>query len=139
MASHLTGQVAQHHPSDPLETEEIAAAVAIVRREFSDLIFNAVTLWEPRKAEMMKWLASPATITRPHRVADAVAIGRGSKVYDGLVDLEEDGVIVRWGLTEGVQPLITMENLNTVETMVRKDSKVIEHCGIIGIRWHALA
>ncbi len=132
MASHLTGQVAQHHPSDPLTTEEIAAAVAVVRREYTDLFFNAVTLWEPRKAEMMKWLASPATVPRPHRVADVVAIGRGSKVYDGLVDLD-DGIILRWELTEGVQPLITMEDLNTVESVVRKDPKVIEQCGHIGI------
>ncbi|KAK0280794.1 peroxisomal copper amine oxidase [Friedmanniomyces endolithicus] len=132
MASHLTGQVVQHHPSDPLTTEEIAAAVAVVRREYTDLFFNAVTLWEPRKAEMMKWLASPATMPRPHRVADVVAIGRGSKVYDGLVDLD-DGIILGWEQTEGVQPLITMEDLNTVESVVRKDVKVIEQCGLIGI------
>ena len=132
MASHLTGQVAVHHPFDPLTTEEIAAAVAIVRKEYSDLFFNAVTLWEPRKAEMQKWLSSPQTAQRPHRVADVVAIGRGSKVYDGLVDLEE-GKIVKWELTEGVQPLITMEDLQIVETVVRKDPKVIEQCGILGI------
>ena len=105
MSSHLTGQVAQHHPFDPLTTEEIAAAVAIVKNEYKNLFFNAVTLWEPRKADMMRWVASPETVARPHRVADVVAIGRGSKVYDGLVDLNEKR-IVRWELTEGVQPLI---------------------------------
>jgi len=132
MASHLSGQVATSFPFDPLSTEEIALAVAIVRESYSDLFFNAVSLWEPRKAEMMRYVAAPDTTTRPHRVADVVAIGHGSKVYDGLVDLDERK-IVRWELTEGVQPLITMEDLNAVEDTVRKDPKVIEQCGIIGI------
>ncbi|GIZ47935.1 hypothetical protein CKM354_001101000 [Cercospora kikuchii] len=132
MAAHVTGQKMQTHPFDPLSTEEIAAAVAIVRREHPDVHFNAVTLWEPRKAEMMKWLASPETVPRPARVADVVAIGRGSKVYDGLVNLTE-ARLVSWQLTEGVQPLITMEDLQIVETVVRKDPKVIEQCGILGI------
>ncbi|RMY46995.1 hypothetical protein D0865_08940 [Hortaea werneckii] len=132
MTSHLTGQAAPVHPLDPLSSDEIAAAVAIVRKEYSDLFFNAVTLWEPRKQDMMRWLASPDSQARPHRVADVVAIGRGSKVYDGLVDLDE-GKIVKWELTQGVQPLITMEDLQVVESVVRKDPKVIEQCGLIGI------
>jgi len=32
-----------------------------------------------------------------------------------------------------VQPLITVEDLMVVEEVVRKDPKVIEQCGIIGI------
>ncbi|KAK5109430.1 hypothetical protein LTR62_006989 [Meristemomyces frigidus] len=132
VAAHLTGQLVQHHPFDPLTTEEIAAAVAIVRKEHEGLFFNAITLWEPRKEEMLKWLSSPKTSPKPRRVADVVAIGRGSRVYDGLVDLD-DGRIVQWELTEGVQPLITMEDLQVVESVVRKDPKVIEQCGILGI------
>ena len=132
MTSHVTGQVAQHHPFDPLTEEEIAKAVEIVRREQRDVHFNAVSLWEPRKADMMRWQTSPDTVPRPHRIADVVCIGRGSKVFDGLVDLNE-GRIVRWELTEGVQPLITMEDLQIVETVARKDPKVIEQCGILGI------
>ena len=84
------------------------------------------------KADMMKYLASPETVPRPHRIADVVAIGKGSKVFDGLIDLNE-GRIVKWELTEGVQPLITMEDLQIVETVVRKDAKVIEQCGMLGI------
>ena len=132
MASHVTGQKVEHHPFDPLTTEEIATAVEIVRREYSNLHFNAVSLWEPRKEEMMKWLASPDSAPRPHRIADVVCIGRGSKVFDGLVDLNE-GRIVKWEYAEGVQPLITMEDLQIVETVARKDPKVIEQCGILGI------
>lgn len=132
MASHLTGQATHTHPLDPLTTEEIAAAVAIVKRVYPAVHFNAVTLWEPRKAEMQAWLSAPETVPRPHRVADVVAIGRGSKVFDGLVDLKEER-IVKWELTEGVQPLITMEDLQAVESVVRNDAKVIEQCGILGI------
>lgn len=149
MASQVTGQAKPPHPFDPLSESEIEKAVAIIRKEHDGLFFNAVTLWEPRKADMMKWVVDPDHTQRPHRIADVVAIGRGSKVYDGIVDLEE-GKILNWELTEGVQPLvslrfpvgmelrincfqITMEDLQIVETVVRKDPKVIEQCGLIGI------
>jgi primary-amine oxidase len=104
-ASHLTGQGEPPHPLDPLSEVEIEQAVAIVEKEHSGLFYNAVTLWEPRKADMMIWVKDPKNTPRPHRVADVVAIGRGSKVYDGIVDLT-DGKILRWELTEGVQPLV---------------------------------
>lgn len=108
MTAHLTGQLPPPHPLDPLSGSEIKAAVAIVNEEYSGVFFNAVTLWEPRKAEMTAWLTAPETALKPHRVADVVAIGRGSKVYDGLVDLDE-GKIVKWELTDGVQPLVSLE------------------------------
>lgn len=132
VAAHVTGKTAAPHPFDPLSKAEIEKAVAIIRKEHDGLFFNAVTLWEPRKAEMMAWLADSKNNPRPHRIADVVAIGRGSKVYDGIVDLDESR-IVQWELTEGVQPLITMEDLQIVELVVRKDPRVIEQCGIIGI------
>ncbi|EKG15920.1 Copper amine oxidase [Macrophomina phaseolina MS6] len=132
MASQITGQAAPPHPLDPLSEVEIEKAVAVIRKEHSDLHFNAVTLWEPRKLEMQAWLANPEVNPKPKRKADVVCIGPGSKVYDGVVDLEEER-IVTFGLTDGVQPLITMEDLNLVESVVRKDPKVIEQCGILGI------
>jgi Cu2+-containing amine oxidase len=106
MAAQLTGQLPPPHPLDPLSSSEIKEAVAIVRKEHNDVFFNAVTLWEPRKKQMMAWLATPDTVERPHRVADVVAIGRGSKVFDGTVDLEEKKIL-NWELTEGVQPLVS--------------------------------
>jgi len=109
-AAHVTGETAPPHPLDPLSGAEIEQAVAIVRKEHAGLFFNAVTLWEPRKADMMAWVADPKSTPRPHRVADVVAIGRGSKVYDGIVDLTE-GKLVKWELTEGVQPLVAIQYL----------------------------
>ncbi|KAL8787499.1 MAG: hypothetical protein Q9195_007746 [Heterodermia aff. obscurata] len=132
VTQHVTGTAPPPHPFDPLSGPEIENAVTLIRHEHGSLHYNAVTLWEPRKAEMLKWLADPNHTVRPHRVADVVAIGKGSKVYDGLVDLDEQK-IVKWELTEGVQPLITMEDLQIVEHVVRVDPKVIEQCGIIGI------
>ena len=132
MSNHLTGHVAKQHPSDPLTPREIEEAARIVRQKYPDLHFNAITLREPRKAELQAWLASPDTAPRPHRIADVVTIGRGSKVYDSLVDLTEPK-IAQWELTEGVQPLITVEELQIVEKVVRQNAKVIEQCGILGI------
>ena len=105
MTGHLTGQLPLPHPLDPLSGREIKRAVDIVRGEHEGLFFNAITLWEPRKKEMQAWILDPDHTQRPRRVADVVAIGGGSKVYDGLVDLEE-GKSLSWELTEGVQPLV---------------------------------
>jgi primary-amine oxidase len=104
-ASHITGQVAPPHPFDPLSELEIEAAVALVREEHSDVFFNAVTLWEPRKAEMMKWIKDPEHTPRPARVADVVCIGRGSKVFESIVDLSASKVL-SWDQKDGVQPLV---------------------------------
>jgi primary-amine oxidase len=110
-ASHLTGLGAPPHPFDPLSEAEIEHAVALVRKDHSDVFFNTVTLWEPRKVEMMEWIKSPGSVARPHRVADVVCIGRGSKVFDAVVDLTE-GKIVSWKLTDGVQPLVSRSSIS---------------------------
>jgi primary-amine oxidase len=120
------------HPLDPLSASEIDSAVSIIRKEYGSLNFNAVTLYEPRKAQMMAWVADPEHASRPVRAADVVAISPDGKVYDGVVDLGQKKII-QWQHTPNVQPLITMEDLQEVEHVVRKDPKVIEQCGIIGI------
>jgi len=132
MTNQVMGTSSTPHPFDPLSTTEIEAAVSLIRSEHGSLYYNTVTLWEPRKAEMLRYLADPDHVPRPHRVADVVAIAKGNKVYDGLVDLDAKK-IVQWESMEGVQPLITMEDLNTVEHVMRKDKGVIEQCGLIGI------
>lgn len=144
LATSLTGAgTTTPYPFDPLSGTEIEKAVSIIRKEKGDhFYYNAVTLLEPRKGEMLVWLEgerkrgrvgangakgtngtnghSPGSDTngdakengehkeakRPARVADVVAIGKGSKVYDGLVDLEAEKVI-KWELTDGVQPLVS--------------------------------
>ena len=132
LAQQVSNSVSPPHPFDPLSSLEIETAVSLIRAEHGSVFYNAVTLDEPRKAEMLPWLADPDHTSRPHRIADVVAIGKGSKVYDGLVDLDERKII-QWEETPGVQPLITMEDLQVVEHICRKDPKVIEQCGIVGI------
>ncbi|ODM15417.1 Copper amine oxidase 1 [Aspergillus cristatus] len=132
LAHQFTATIPPPHPFDPLSTTEIDTAVSIVRAQHGNLNFNAVSLYEPRKAQMMAWLKEPSTASRPMRAADVVAIDASGKVYDGVVDLGEKR-IVSWKHTEGVQPLITMEDLQEVEHIVRKDERVIEQCGILGI------
>lgn len=106
VAQHVTGTIPPPHPFDPLTNAEIETAVQIIRKEHGQLFYNAVTLWEPRKKQMMKWLEDPEYNPRPSRVADVVAIAKGGKVYDGLVDLKE-GEIVKWESLDGVQPLVS--------------------------------
>lgn len=79
--------------------------MAIIRKQYSHVAFNAITLYEPPKAVMLKWVKDPAHTPRPNRVADVVCIGKGSKVFDGLVDLT-DGKIIKWEETPDVQPLV---------------------------------
>lgn len=107
VAQHVTGTAAPPHPFDPLSRTEIESAVAIIRKEHGDLFYNAVTLWEPRKANMLRWLADPDHTAKPKRVADIVAIAKEGKVYDGLVDLNEQK-IVKWESLDGVQPLVNL-------------------------------
>jgi len=121
------------HPLDPLTPSEIEVAIAVVKKEHGDnLFFNVVALHEPRKAEMTAWLENPTTAPRPKRVADVVVIAKGGKVYDGLVDLASKK-ITSWVWAEGQQPIITMEDLQIVEHIMRKDPKVIEQCVLSGI------
>ncbi|KAI1617600.1 primary-amine oxidase [Exophiala viscosa] len=132
LAQQVSNTVSPPHPLDPLSSLEIDTAVSILRKEHGKLYYNAVTLLEPPKKVMLAWLADPAHTKRPARIADIVVITTDGKVYDGHVDLTEQKVL-KWEATPGVQPLITMEDLNAVEMTMRKDPKVIEQCGIIGI------
>ncbi|KAL1991663.1 hypothetical protein VTN49DRAFT_4971 [Thermomyces lanuginosus] len=120
------------HPFDPLSTTEIDTAAALVREKHAPVNFNGITLREPRKAQMLAWLADPENAPRPPREADIVCIAPGGKVFEGIVDLDRKE-LVSWKHIEGVQPIITMEDLQEVEHVVRKDPRVIEQCGILGI------
>lgn len=132
LAQHVSNTLAPAHPFDPLSTLEIDTAVSILRAQHGKLYYNAVTLLEPPKSQMLKWLADPDHTPRPTRIADIVVITTEGKIFDGHVDLNEQKVI-KWEETPGVQPLITMEDLNAVEAVMRKDPGVIKQCGISGI------
>lgn len=102
----MTDCLKQHppHPFDPLSSIEIEYAIAIVRRDHGQLGYNAVTLSEPKKKDMLAWLAD-SSLPRPRRLAEVVAVDKASALYDGVVDLE-NGKIVSWEKLSGVQPLV---------------------------------
>merc|ERR1712000_779287 len=132
LAQQVSNTVSPPHPFDPLSSIEIESAASLLRSQYGKLYYNAVTLLEPPKAQMLKWLADPDHTPRPHRMADIVVITPEGKIYDGHVDITEQKVI-KWQHTPGVQPLITTEDLCAVEEVMRKDPGVIEQCGILGI------
>jgi len=106
VAHHLTGTTSPPHPFDPLSNAEIESAAQIIRSAKGKVAYNAITLWEPRKAEMLKWLADPEKTTRPKRVADVVGMVPGGKVFEALIDLAE-GTITKYEELAGVQPLVS--------------------------------
>ncbi|KAJ9502432.1 peroxisomal copper amine oxidase [Exophiala xenobiotica] len=132
LAQQVSNAVSPPHPFDPLSSLEIESAASLLRSQHGKLYYNAVTLLEPPKAQMLKWLADPDHTPRPHRMADIVVITPDGKIYDGHVDLTEQKVL-KWQHTPDVQPLITTEDLCAVEEVMRKDPGVIEQCGILGI------
>jgi primary-amine oxidase len=107
VAQHVTGSGPPPHPFDPLSNAEIETVAQIVRKEHGKVNYNAITLSEPRKKEMMKWLEDPAHTPRPARIADVVVIAPGGKVCEGLVDILQ-GKITKWTVLEGVQPLVSL-------------------------------
>jgi len=120
VSHHISGTTPPPHPFDPLSNGEIETAVSIIRSGHGKLHYNAVTLREPKKKEMQKWLENPASIPRPTRVADIVAIAPGGGVYDGLVDLNE-GKIIKWEKLEGVQPLVSIFWDLEIHELIRED------------------
>ncbi|PSR76996.1 copper amine oxidase [Coniella lustricola] len=124
--------MAAPHPLDPLSAQEIQCAITVVKEQHGHVWFNVVSLHEPRKAQLSAWLASPAKAPRPARVADVVVIAPGGGVYDGLVDMQS-AKITSWHKVDGVQPIITLEELQLVEEVARKDPGVMEQCRISGV------
>ena len=94
------------HPLDPLSADEIRTAISIVRASNRNVQFNVVSLHEPRKAAMTRWLDNRSAATKPSRVADVTVIAPGGKVGDGLVDLGTKS-ITQWQWVEGKQPIVS--------------------------------
>jgi primary-amine oxidase len=120
VAHHVAGTTSPPHPFDPLSSAEIETAAHIIRKAYGKVHYNAITLLEPRKREMLKWLEDPARTPRPVRIADVVAIAPGGKVYDGLVNLEE-GNITKWTALEGVQPLVSFQEAQNNSNLTEPD------------------
>ncbi|KAI6785943.1 primary-amine oxidase [Emericellopsis cladophorae] len=120
------------HPLDPVSPQELSTATHVVRTahaSIAPLQFQAISLLEPRKAELSAWLVDRSRAPRPARVADVTVIAAEGKAYDGFVDLKS-GKITKWEQLDGLQPIITLEELQNVEEICRQDLRVIERCRI---------
>lgn len=94
------------HPLDPLSSGEIKTAISVIKEVYGDVFFNVISMHEPRKAEMTKWLSNRSANPKPPRVADVTVIAAGGKVGDGLVDLATKKII-KWEWMSGVQPIVS--------------------------------
>lgn len=122
------------HPLDPVVPNEIEHAVAITRAAHPGkrLAFNTVTLAEPTKEAMLRWLSNKSA-PMPERIVQVAVIEGGThSLFEGLVSLSRK-TLISWVRRENVQPILSMEDLGAAEEIVRKDPGVIKQCGILGI------
>ncbi len=137
ISSQTTGAyVTGGYPLDPLSPAEIATAVAIVKDYFKGrtISFNVVTLKEPHKDAFLAWDSSPATVERPPREASFVVLESGvNGVIEGYLSFKT-GQVITSKQVSGVQPILTVEDLQATEEVMRKDPRVIEQCVISGLR-----
>lgn len=105
VAQHVLGLSTPSHPFDPLSAKEIDVVVKAVREDKGDLAFNAITLSEPKKSDMLAWLMDSKIALKPARLAEVVGIDKNGAVWDGTVDLEK-GKVVDWEMLDGIQPLV---------------------------------
>lgn len=94
------------HPLDPLTSDEIQVVIATVRVIHPNALFNIVSLHEPRKATLSKWLVQRSPETNPPRLADVCIILPGGKVADIIVDVQTE-TIVECSFVTGMQPIVS--------------------------------
>ncbi|KAM0742919.1 hypothetical protein ACQRIT_003096 [Beauveria bassiana] len=123
----------QTHPLDQLSMQEISHAVKMIRDKASpaEVKFNCVTLREPRKAEYAAFKAGSGP--RPERKAFAIIIQRGSNSCAEVVVNLTNSTIESWKPVSEVAPTLTLEDLDVMERISRKDPRVIRACEEIGI------
>lgn len=105
IASHIKPKKQASHPLDPLSPEEIEYATSTVRNKHGQLGYNAVTLLEPPKRELLAWLGGRETTPKPTRKAEVVAVNKTGGVFEGIVNLE-NGQLEDWKELSGVQPIV---------------------------------
>ncbi|KNG89940.1 peroxisomal copper amine oxidase [Aspergillus nomiae NRRL 13137] len=121
------------HPLDQLSIAEIPVAAALFRQYASpkQLKFNCITLREPKKKEYTAFKQGNGP--RPDRRAYAIVIDRQSgKIAEAVANLTTSKV-EEWKDLNDVMPTLTLEDLDKLEEMSRKDHRVIEACKGLGI------
>ena len=112
------------HPLDPLTAEEIASAVAALKRSRAhaeSLRFVQVELKEPPKRQLRE---DPAAVGRQ---ASAVLIDRATgHSYAATVDLVSDTVVAWQQLPPGSQPPIMLDEFDECEVNCKRDRRVVD-------------
>src|SRR5271170_5619758 len=124
------------HPLDPLLPSEISLVAHSVNASLKGdkkVSFNTVTLLEPPKEALQKFVFRKGP--KPPRKAEAIVIGIGTgQISEVIVSIEGGkGKVEGWTDVSGVQPTITLEDLTATEGIVRKDPGVIEQCKLSGV------
>ncbi|RUS34240.1 copper amine oxidase [Jimgerdemannia flammicorona] len=130
------------HPLDPLSAEEVVATANILRsaKPEMDIIFNTITLKEPPKKLMLKYLGydhleegtSKSNVTVPREAFVVIIEKEVGMVYEAIVSLD-DNSLASWIHIPGVQPIITAEEVLTVEALILQDEAVQAECRELGI------
>jgi primary-amine oxidase len=109
------------HPYDPLDADEIAAAVAAVRAGRPELVdprFPVIRTDPPSKAAVRAGMPFA-------RAAFLVVYDRGdAETYEARVDLVS-GAVTGWLHIPGVQPAIMLEEIMELEEIVKKDPAAV--------------
>jgi len=110
------------HPLEPLTPEEIEKVRDVLVREErvrGTTRFVSVALHEPPKAAVLAFEGGAEV----EREAFVVLRERRERLtYEAIVSLTRDEV-VSWRAVEGVQPMVTLEELAAVDGVVRRDRR----------------
>ena len=108
------------HPLDPLNREEIAATVEVLKaggKTTDASRYATIMLREPPKAEVLAF--KPGSAFR--REAFAIVYERAAnKTFEAIVDLNKKS-LVSWKEVTGVQPEFLIEDFLLVQQIVQKD------------------
>jgi primary-amine oxidase len=129
------------HPFDPLSPDEISRAATIVRPHFGpqEPNFRVITLQEPPKQEMIRYLDSEHggkpfehTPTRRARVEVVIKLKEEIALFELLVDLDNNKVVAKQH-QRGKHSYIDTTFMQQVEAACLSDEKVHEQIRILDL------
>ena len=110
------------HPLDPLDSEEVGRALAVLKKEgkvTATTMFPYLMLSEPPKAEVLAF--KPGQVFR--REAFAILYDREKgKTFEATVDVKKSK-LVTWKEIPGVQPSVMLSEFDAVPPIVKADAR----------------